>query len=134
MPRWWPIALVLAAVLAAVGVTAALYLNHLDDRMSWTRHPSRRKATLPPDWPARRRAVLVRDKYQCQIRGPRCIGTANQVDHAGDSHDHENLRAACEPCHADRSAQQGGSASTTARRARIAARKRPAERHPGLCD
>jgi 5-methylcytosine-specific restriction endonuclease McrA len=103
--------------------------------MAWSQHPSSRRATLPPDWYTRvRPAVLRRDGYRCQIQGPRCVTTANQVDHVDDPHDHrlQNLRAGCEPCHHDRSAQQGGSASGTARRARTAARKRPQESHPGL--
>ena len=104
--------------------------------MAWSAHPSSRKSTLPRDWPRRRQQVLNRDGRTCQIRGSRCIGHAVEVDHIGhrDNHDHDNLRASCTPCHQDRSAGQGGAASATARQARIAARKRPAERHPGLCD
>ena len=97
---------------------------------------SSRRSTLPPDWPRVRNSVLKRDGRRCQIKGPLCIGVATEVDHTGDPEDHrrEVLRAACKPCHAARSAQQGGSASATARRDRVAAKRRPAERHPGLVD
>lgn len=104
--------------------------------MAWGQHPSSRRSTLPPDWPKIRQRVLNRDRRQCQIRGPHCVRTATEVDHVGDRHDHslEQLRSACTPCHTARSAQQGATASGTARRARVAARRRPQERHPGVLD
>ena len=93
---------------------------------------STRRATLPDDWPALRRAVLVRDAWQCQIADPqRCTGHATDVDHIGRSEDHSlaNLRAACRPCHARRSAMQGAAARAVSR----AAARYPVERgHPGL--
>lgn len=57
-----------------------------------------------PRWPALRLQVLARDLRVCQIRGPRCLGTANVCDHIiswktdGAWFDPANLRAACKPC------------------------------------
>lgn len=91
---------------------------------------SNRRATLPVGWPHIRRRILARDRYRCRIQLPGvCVGVATDVDHIGADTDHDdsNLRAACTPCHRRRSAEQGGAA----RRARAAARHRPAEPHPG---
>ena len=63
-----------------------------------------------PAYKALRLAVLARDGYRCQIRGPRCRGWANQVDHliprtdGGDVMDPANLQAACDLCNGYRSA------------------------------
>ena len=62
----------------------------------------------------RRLRVLLRDNYECQIRGPQCEGTANTVDHIhpkawGGTEDESNLRAACWPCN-----QRKGARATTA--------------------
>jgi hypothetical protein len=52
--------------------------------------------------------VLQRDNYRCQIRGRRCLGSANEVDHivpivaGGAMYDPANLRAACKPCNSGR--------------------------------
>ena len=88
--------------------------------MSWRLSP------LPPDWSRRRLRVLVRDRWRCQIRGPHCIGRANEVDHGDDRDDHRdsNLRAVCKPCHKERSIAQS--------HAGRASRYRPREPHPGL--
>lgn len=51
----------------------------------------------------------MRDGYQCQIKGPNCARTANQVDHivpvleGGSWFDERNLRAACRRCNVGRS-------------------------------
>ena len=57
--------------------------------------------------------MLARDKYTCQMRGPRCKGYATlQVDHViaradgGDMWNTANLRAACHPCNMYASAQR----------------------------
>jgi hypothetical protein len=105
-------------------------------RKTWADQSARRKS-LPKSWWRIRWQVLERDGHQCQIRYPdRCIGTANQADHrdgySRNDHRAEAMRAACAPCHAHRSAQQGGEAAGKARAARSAARLRPKERHPGL--
>jgi 5-methylcytosine-specific restriction endonuclease McrA len=48
--------------------------------------------------------VLARDRYTCQIKGPRCKTYATEVDHVipraegGSVFDMANLRAACGPC------------------------------------
>jgi 5-methylcytosine-specific restriction protein A len=97
---------------------------------------SNRRSTLPHDWPRVRNHVLKRDGRVCQIRGPFCMTVATEVDHIGDPEDHrpESLRAVCVRCHAIRSGRQGADASLTVRKAIIAARRRPAEKHPGLLD
>jgi 5-methylcytosine-specific restriction enzyme A len=59
-------------------------------------------------WKAIRLAVLARDGYRCQIRGPRCTGFAQHVDHivpwraGGAWFDMRNLRAACPTCNIGR--------------------------------
>lgn len=50
-----------------------------------------------------RQLVLERDGWQCQIRGPRCVGVADSFDHiipkaAGGETTVENGQAACTPC------------------------------------
>jgi 5-methylcytosine-specific restriction enzyme A len=70
-------------------------------------------ATWPynqPAWLAVRPVILERDRYRCQIRGPKCIRRATHVDHiipwaeGGAPFDPRNLRAACEPCNIGRAA------------------------------
>lgn len=95
---------------------------------------STRRATLGREFFRNRAAVLRDAGHQCQIRYPDiCTGAANQADHIGDRLDHrrENLRAACPECHQHRSSQQGGQAAGRRAQARVAARRRPVERHPG---
>jgi 5-methylcytosine-specific restriction enzyme A len=91
-----------------------------------------RRLRLPRDWHARRARVLRRDGRICHV----CkLPGADQVDHVkpGDAHDEANLAAIHKhPCHARKSAREGGTASAGARSARAAARKRPPEAHPGL--
>ena len=61
-----------------------------------------------------RLAVLDRDGWLCQIRGPRCTRAATVVDHVvsrvdgGAVFDPSNMRAACRPCNALRAADYGG--------------------------
>jgi 5-methylcytosine-specific restriction enzyme A len=61
-----------------------------------------------PVWREVRVAVLDRDGGVCQIRGPRCLLDASDVDHVvpwrsgGSWFDLENLRAACERCNRGR--------------------------------
>lgn len=98
---------------------------------------STRRATLDKDFFRNREIVLKRDGRRCQLAFPDiCTGKANQSDHIGDRLDHrpENMRAACPECHARRSSEQGGAAYGRAARARVAARKRPVERHPGIVE
>lgn len=55
-------------------------------------------------WRKVRPIILARDNWTCKIRGPKCVGKANTVDHiieiesGGAWYDEDNLRAACEPC------------------------------------
>lgn len=59
-------------------------------------------------WRQVRALVLARDGYQCQIKGPRCTGVADTVDHivalkdGGAMYDPAGLRAACLRCNAGR--------------------------------
>lgn len=99
--------------------------------MPWDRgNTSKRKAELPPGWPAIRRRILTRDGHQCTWTrvdtGQRCTETATDVDHIGDPHDHadSNLRGLCGYHHRRRTSQQGAKA-----------RQRPTtttDRHPGI--
>ena len=59
-------------------------------------------------WQRVRLQILKRDANACQVRGPKCKGTATQVDHiiplveGGARLDHDNLRACCSSCNAGR--------------------------------
>jgi 5-methylcytosine-specific restriction endonuclease McrA len=57
------------------------------------RHPhsisDRRYSTSA--WQRTRKAVLLRDGYQCMIRGPRCTGTASTVHHVIPSSERPDL-------------------------------------------
>lgn len=61
-----------------------------------------------PQWRRVRLLVLERDGWRCRIRGPRCEGRANEVDHivpkdaGGAALDPINLRAACQTCNRGR--------------------------------
>ena len=93
---------------------------------------SDRRKRLPRDWFQRRARVLRRDQGICHV----CLQPgADSVDHVipGDAHDEANLKAIHkDPCHQRKSSAEGGQANGVRRRAQVAARKRPAERHPGL--
>lgn len=93
---------------------------------------SDRRQRLPKDWFKRRARVLRRDHGICHV----CkLPGADSVDHviAGDHHDEANLAAIHKvPCHARKSSQEGGAASAKATAARMAAKKRPQEQHPGI--
>jgi hypothetical protein len=78
----------------------------------------RRNKSYGRRWRTVRRAVLVRDGYRCQIRGPGCKGVATVVDHVtpesvtGPVYDAARLRSACQSCntwvaarHGDRGSQ-----------------------------
>ena len=100
---------------------------------------SRRSAPLPPGWERTRKRILRRDGYACRWPVPPgvCAAPANQVDHIVPAHlggdDSEtNLRSLCQQHHAHITGIQAGRASAELRRAIIAKRTRPAEKHPGL--
>lgn len=69
-----------------------------------------------PAWRKLRLVILARDGYECQMRGDKCTGAGDCVDHivpvsqGGDFFSPSNLRAACTPCNA-----AGGAALTNAR-------------------
>lgn len=78
----------------------------------------------PGNWKTTRRRILARDGHRCACGNP-----ATQVDHivnvsAGGTHEDDNLRAICGPCHEAKTKleQQAG-------RKR---RRREPRRHPGL--
>ncbi|MDP7703194.1 MULTISPECIES: HNH endonuclease [unclassified Mycobacterium] len=66
------------------------------------------KITGTRAWRKLRVEVLKRDHNRCQVRGPNCIGHADEVDHdhnvaaGGAKLDPRNARAICEPCHRDK--------------------------------
>lgn len=89
--------------------------------------------TSAAEWKRTRLVVLARDGHACQIFGPRCVCTAREVDHIipvseGGTDDHDNLRAACGPCHFAKTKAE----ATAARRRRAARARHPGDRHPGL--
>jgi len=93
-----------------------------------------RARTTTPAHRAQRLRVLRRDRYRCQLQYPgRCIGTATEMDHkdnvaSGGSDNDANQQAACKPCHAKKSSDEGHAAQAI-KRSRL---KLPVERHPGL--
>jgi 5-methylcytosine-specific restriction protein A len=67
-------------------------------------------------WRRLRLAVLDRDLWLCQVKGPTCTRYATEVDHIvaradGGSDDQQNLRASCRPCNS-----RGGAMLTNSRR------------------
>jgi hypothetical protein len=69
-------------------------------------------------WRRARNNAMKRANWRCEIRVPGiCIGAATQVDHAdqlANDPNHENLRAACAPCHKHVTALQGNAARNRA--------------------
>jgi len=99
--------------------------------MAWS--SSNRKARLPADWPALRRATLERCGGRCEVLkkdGSRCRDKAQEVDHItpGDDHRMANLRGICTWHHARKSALEG----VAARREANSILYRAPEVHPGL--
>jgi 5-methylcytosine-specific restriction endonuclease McrA len=83
--------------------------------MPWQNDPESRARSnrlYGAPWRKARDACLKRARWRCEIRTEGiCIGAASQVDHIdGVDNDpqHKRLRAACAPCHARVTAQQGG--------------------------
>ena len=67
-------------------------------------------------WKRARLTCLRRAKWRCEIRLDGCIGAASEVDHTDglvNDPGHKRLRAACKPCHATVTAQQGNDAKRT---------------------
>lgn len=95
--------------------------------MAW----SQNRPPLPPDWEARRRYVLARDKFYCQLAFESiCTVQAVEVDHIDRNDDHtmNNLRAVCRECHWERTKAQAAEAT----RRLWAQTKVPRPKHPGL--
>jgi 5-methylcytosine-specific restriction endonuclease McrA len=85
--------------------------------MPWSNdRESRRKsdATYNAQYWRNRAEAMRRASWRCQLRIEGiCIGAASECDHMvsiadGGTNDVSNLRAACSPCHKQRTAQQGG--------------------------
>lgn len=83
--------------------------------MPWDKTPESRRRdsrVYGAEWRRKRLECLKRANWRCEIRLEGvCIGAATQVDHieqADNDPSHKRLRAACEPCHAKTTAQQGG--------------------------
>ena len=99
--------------------------------MNWSDYDSRRRRPRPTWAEAERfrKGVLKRASYRCEIRGPKCRGTATVADHVvpwaqGGSNDLSNGQAACDPCHNEKT-----QAAAAFGRNRW---KRTPPRHPGL--
>lgn len=88
--------------------------------MPWTKTPQDRRRDSrtygSPEYKRNRTLAMRRDKWRCQIQEPGiCIGAASTCDHIvpvtqGGTHRLDNLRAACGPCHARKTADEGGGA------------------------
>lgn len=97
--------------------------------MPWS--TSDRASRLPDNWKTKVHPdILIRDGHRCKIKGPGCQVVATEVDHIkrGDNHAYSNLQAACERCHAKKSAREGNEVKARMR----ALRFRPEGKHPGL--
>jgi len=92
-----------------------------------------RERTSTTEHRAWRRAVLERDGYCCQVRGPQCAGHAVEADHiravaeGGAPADIRNGQAICRPCHLAKTAAEGQRGAARRR----AASRIPVESHPG---
>lgn len=95
--------------------------------MAW--EGSTRSERLPPNWRTEiRPAVFKTYGTICHVCGK---DGANEADHVtpGDDHSLENLRPIHKwPCHARKSAREGGQAHAARQRLRY----RPKPKHPGL--
>ncbi len=95
---------------------------------------SDRRERLPANWEALRRQVRIRSGGRCEVikgsNSQRCTNPARDCDHilAGDDHRLQNLQDICVFHHRHKSSVEGNAAKA----ARVAAGKRPPERHPGL--
>jgi 5-methylcytosine-specific restriction endonuclease McrA len=83
--------------------------------MPWPTDPAKRRQDAQrygAKWRRVRDAHLRKAGWRCEIRIEGvCIGAASEVDHIDqveNDPNHQNLRAACVPCHKHVTAQQGG--------------------------
>lgn len=100
--------------------------------MTWTRQGSRDR-TSTPGHRNRRQRVFDRDGHTCQIRGPRCNGRAEHLDHIDNTRGPHyetdaNTQASCAPCNQWKASREGNAAKAK-RRARVT---RTEGKHPGL--
>ncbi|MCQ4364557.1 HNH endonuclease [Mycobacterium gordonae] len=84
-----------------------------DHNIGWKNRPRTASSarTNQTHWQKLRVRVLQRDNHQCRIRGPRCLGAADQVDHIipvhrGGTDTDDNAQAVCRPCHAAKTARE----------------------------
>jgi 5-methylcytosine-specific restriction enzyme A len=87
------------------------------------------KRTSTQAWKVQRAKALQRDAHMCVVRGPRCLGRADQVDHVisvanGGTDDLPNLASTCKPCHDEKTQRE-------AREGRGQWKRTPGQ-HPGL--
>ena len=73
------------------------------------------KRTGTSRWQALRVKVLQRDGHMCQVRGPRCLVHATDVDHVipthlGGADSIANAQSVCKPCHSDKTAREARAA------------------------
>lgn len=100
--------------------------------MAWS-HEGSRHRTSTATHKANRKRIFKRDNHTCQVRGPRCNGQAQHLDHkdntlTGAAYDADtNLQAACAPCNQWKAAHEGN-AARAAKRARL---RLPEDPHPG---
>lgn len=99
--------------------------------MGW--ETSKRKSTLPSNWPQLRRIVLDRCGGRCEVikkDGRRCWDRATDVDHItpGTDDSLENLAGICTWHHRRKSSREGNEAQAALR----AMLRHPIEQHPGV--
>jgi 5-methylcytosine-specific restriction protein A len=97
---------------------------------------SDRRSRLPADWPSIRADVFARDGHRCTVlmtNDQRCPVTDGlECDHInrGDDHRMINLRTICAGHHQQKSSEEGR-AAWAEKRARVSAKYRRSEPHPG---
>lgn len=86
----------------------------------------RRKARLPSNWQRIRAQILARD-VTCVLCGVRPATHCDHIVAQADLNGPADLQGVCQPCHQQKSSQEGHAA-----RRNKPGRKRPDEPHPGL--
>ena len=82
--------------------------------VNWGRQGATRTGTAQHK--AWRRAVLDRDHWRCQLRGPRCTRKATEADHiinvanGGAEFDLNNGQAVCKTCHGEKTQSEAAQA------------------------
>jgi 5-methylcytosine-specific restriction endonuclease McrA len=81
-----------------------------DHRSRWNTTGATRTST--PEHKAWRAAVMLRDRWICQIKGPNCTRRATEADHirnvkrGGAEFDLNNGQAACANCHREKTLRE----------------------------